>query len=90
MSYLDELDDPKAKSSKSLWEGVIADDVEAATDDLFVLIPQIDAGKHNRGPCRWTPRPLASGLLYPNKGDAALVAKDDQDNYWVIAWWPYG
>lgn len=78
-----------------MYEAEIASNPIAASDDVFVRIPQFDSdvdprGLHKHGPCRWTPRPLGGGTLdYPTNGDEALVVVGDLGNYWILAWWPY-
>lgn len=73
------------------YEGKIANDATAVTDDLYVRLPQTDEINRPQrlGPCRWSPRAAVGGLLYPTEGDSAIVVKSDIGNLWIISWWPY-
>lgn len=64
-------------------QGIVAADVAALGDPLFVLIAD---DPEPEGPCPWSPR----GEELPVKGDAALVLLDDQGDPWVPCWWPGG
>lgn len=73
-----------------IYQGRVQNNVVTGTDDLFVVIPQMDGedpkGIHKHGPCRgWTAHP---GSVYPSIGDLAAVFVDDLGDYWLAAWEP--
>jgi hypothetical protein len=68
-----------------LWYGTVAETVTALDDDLLVILPDFDP-RHLWGPCKWQSRDAVS---LPSKGDECVVAFDNRNNPWVLAWWPY-
>lgn len=68
-----------------LREGVVDSNPADETEEVWVLIPRKDGGKSRYGPCPgWVPRLAA----LPTKGDRALVGFDDENEPWLLAWWP--
>lgn len=56
----------------------------------YVLIKHLDDEKHRIGPCPWSPRLLDAGHYgVPERGDRCLVAFTEEDEPWIIEWWPY-
>lgn len=68
------------------YEAVVARDVSAVDDPIFVTIPSF-SDELEYGPLPWMPR----GDLMPLAGDRALVVVSDAEpepEAWVTAWWP--
>lgn len=66
------------------YQGTIDNDLGSNGDDLFVVIETFD--KHKPfGPCRYTP---FEGSM-PQEGDDCLVTFDNDEQPWIIGWWPY-
>jgi hypothetical protein len=69
-------------------------DSASAPDDLIRAAPKDDPtlGDYVYG---WEARAEPDGtggftLRYPARGDDCAVVEDDQGNYWVLGWTPYG
>lgn len=65
--------------------GVIAMDATDVADLLPVILPDFDE-TITWGPCRWQSRDATS---LPAMGDSCLVVFDNQQNPWIVAWWPF-
>lgn len=63
----------------------VLEDVETYSEGVMVSIYIFDGGETPFGPCPWQPR----GRDMPRKGDTALVIMDEEEEAWVICWWPY-
>jgi hypothetical protein len=69
-------------------------DSASAPDDLIRAAPKDDPTLADTV-YGWEPRAEPDGtggiqLRYPARGDDCAVAEDDQGNYWVMGWTPYG
>lgn len=86
MSVYDDTE-PVQHMSK-VWRGLIAANVADLTSKAYVTIPDMDPdGPGIRiGPCRWQSRDAVS---LPVRGDECLVIFDNDNEPWVVAWWPY-
>lgn len=71
-----------------LFEATFVDDVASHQDEARVLITSFDSAA-TFGPCPWPSRHDGAGLVLPARGDRALVAFSDDNQPWVVAWWPY-
>jgi hypothetical protein len=76
-----------------LEERVFSDSA-SAPDDLIRAAPKDDPTLADTV-LGWEPRVEpdgAGGLLirYPARGDSCAVAEDNNGNYWVLGWTPYG
>jgi hypothetical protein len=65
-----------------------------APDDLIRAAPRLEPGLGDTV-IGWEPRvePDESGgvrIRYPERGDRCAVREDDNGNYWVLGWTPYG
>jgi len=74
------------------WEALITTGAVSVTDDVFAAPVGSDL---EDGPCRWSPRVGKNDdgdpiVRYPQEGDTALVTEDDNGNYWILEWTPYG
>lgn len=69
----------------------IASDPSNASDPVFVTIKSMDKSETLLwGPCPWAPRILdATTYGLPSKGDMALVVFTEEEEPWVVEWWPY-
>lgn len=70
------------------WSATIANAPAGVSSDVFVVIPAIDP-MARVGPCPWTPRPTAGGVLLPAVGDFALVVFDETERPWITCWTPH-
>lgn len=66
-------------------EAVVATTPSAVDEEVMVLVGAEDS-QLQAGPCRWEPRPVNGGLLFPTRGDACLVVTGDQGHR-AIVWW---
>lgn len=63
--------------------GFVATAPVSLTSSFTVLIPDFSTD-HAFEIRRWMPR----GEALPAVGDEVLVAEDDNEEPWVVAWWP--
>lgn len=68
----------------SCYEAVVRDAPATVDDMMTVTSRSLDGGRTVIGPCPWMPR----GVDLPLEGDRALVTFTDEEEAWVIAWWP--
>lgn len=66
-------------------EATIATTPATVTDEVMVLVGA-EGSQLQAGPCRWEPRPVAGGLLFPARGDRCLVVTGDTGHR-AIVWW---
>lgn len=86
--YEDDVHEP-TKRPRVAFQGQVATTPDDESELIRVRIPSIDGGEHSYE-ARWTPRPTAGGIELPSEEDECLIMKDDQGEYWVLGWWPYG
>lgn len=80
-----QLADARGTRGLRVYDAVIANTLTNPDQDLFVLLPYVDGGRHRYGPCRWL-----QGTGLPAEGDAALYTKSTDGEEWVVVWWPDG
>lgn len=83
MSLYDSI--PGRPPLQRIWQAKIA---KAPTDfgkRLAVTIPGIDPSLRWEG-CRWQSH---NTIDLPARGDDCLVAIDNNNEVWVVCWWPY-
>jgi len=68
------------------WFAFIATAPADLSEKVYVTIPDFDPALRF-GPCRWQAR---SDTALPDRGDRALVQRDNRGEWWVVAWWPFG
>jgi len=76
---------PSSRSPQVVWSGTVAKDVSDFATKLQVIIPGLD-GEIIWQHCRWQAR---NNTDFPNEGDDCLVIFDDNNELWVVAWWPF-
>jgi hypothetical protein len=59
--------------------------LKADGEECFVSIVNGDIN-YKIGPC---PYPLRGAAGLPAKGNRALVITSDENEPWIVAWWPY-
>jgi hypothetical protein len=80
----DRLKASGAAPEASAYAGIIADTASSPTSSVRVIIPEF-SNSQTFGPAPWMPR----GMLYPTKGDKALVVIDSDNEPWIVMWTPY-
>ena len=70
-------------TTPSCVQGVIANDVAALDDELYVTIAGFDGGRQLWGPCAWSP-----STTLPKRGEECLVLFDERETPWVMALTP--
>jgi hypothetical protein len=68
-----------------VWRALINQDADDLLHRLMVIIPEMDPS-FEIGPCRWQSR---DGVSLPTIGDECLVIFDNDNEPWIVAWWPY-
>lgn len=76
---------PTGQPLQRIWQGTIAEDIVDFGDRASIIVPSFTSEIQITG-CRWQSR---DDLNKPNRGDACLAALDDNNEWWVIAWWPF-
>lgn len=81
----DGFDDPPVA-----YEAVVARSVTDVDDDLYVSPTEL-ATDQPEGPCLgWQPHVRDDGdgvvLVFPSKGDRALLQRSDTNSPWVLGW----
>lgn len=73
-----------------LLQGTVASNPVDVDDPAYVVVPS-RSPIHRWGPAPYSPRIEPGGATYaiPSRGDRCLVAFDDEDQPWIIEWWPY-
>lgn len=67
------------------WSGIIASNPNDFADPVQVTIPGLEATL--RWKCRkWQAR---NDVDLPQRGNPCLVMFDENNDPWVVAWWPY-
>lgn len=70
-------------AKKGFREGKVISSPATLADGVRVSIEESDH-RFGYGPCPWMPR----GDILPQAGDRALLVMSDDNQPWVIAWWP--
>lgn len=68
-----------------VWAGVIAKTLIDFADRADVIIPGLDASVVWKD-CRWQSR---NDIDFPQDGDSCLVLFDNNNELWVVCWWPF-
>lgn len=68
-----------------VWKGVIATSPGSLSTLVSVTIPGLDPDLRIEG-ARWQSRDAVS---LPTRGDDCLVIFDNNNEPWVVAWWPF-
>lgn len=68
-----------------LWRGVINSNPNDLSIKVDVILPDLDKNLNLVG-CRWQAR---DALSLPTIGDECLVAFDNNNEPWIIGWWPF-
>lgn len=79
-------DAPAPPQLRNEWRGKFADNILNFNDPAYVIIPNLDPNL-KIGPCRWQARDSAT---LPTRGKDCLVIFDNNNEPWVVAWWPFG
>lgn len=75
-------------SANRLREATIVSDPADTTEEVWVTIDGDDPPLRT-GPCPWTPRIVDSETYgIPSSGDRALLAVSEDNEAWVVSWWP--
>jgi hypothetical protein len=68
-----------------VWSARIAKAPTDFADRVEVVIPGLDSGIRWED-CRWQAR---NTVDLPQRGDICLINIDDNNEVWVVAWWPF-
>jgi hypothetical protein len=74
-----------APSLEGGYSGRISRGASTMDDKVWVVIAALSTDREI-GPCRWQARDDTSK---PARGDRCFVQFDDNQEAWVIAWWPF-
>lgn len=83
-TYAKELGGTQAAPA-AFVEATVATTPSSVDDEVMVLVGA-EASQLQAGPCRWQPRPVDGGLLFPTRGDACLIVTGDSGHR-AIVWW---
>lgn len=76
---------PDRDSPQAIWSGLIATTPVDFAETVAVLIPGL-SNELQWEECKWQSR---NDIDMPTRGDKCLVAFDENNEIWVVAWWPY-
>jgi hypothetical protein len=76
---------PDHPATQRVWQAVIAEDVIDFGDRCSILIPALSSDTRFTG-CYWQSR---DDVNTPHRGDLALAILDSNQEWWVVAWWPF-
>lgn len=68
-----------------IWRAEIASNPDDLSDRVSIIIPDISKGLRFDG-LRWQARDAVS---LPRTGDSCLVVFDNDNEPWVVVWWPF-
>lgn len=74
-----------AAAPAAFVEATIATNPVSVDDEVMVLVGA-EGSQLQAGPCRWEPRVIDGGLLFPRRGDPCLVVTGDKGHR-AIVWW---
>lgn len=86
--YIDDsLREERFRDASRDYDSIISGRFNSApaseAEEVMVIIPEFE--EHLEwGPCKWMPR----GATLPEVGDIALICFDQNQQPWVVAWWP--
>jgi hypothetical protein len=83
MSLYDDL--PNRPASQRVWAATIASTPTDQDKRVSVVIPGLDRTLRWED-CRWQPRGTAD---WPERGNQCVVVMDDNNEIWVVVWWPF-
>lgn len=75
---------PERGAHQGAWGIVFATTPADFADRVSVIIPSIDPNLRWED-CRWMSR---NDLDLPNRGDEGLGIFNENNEIWVVAWWP--
>lgn len=67
------------------WSAVIADTLTDFADLASVIIPGLDPSIKWKN-CKWQSR---NSVDLPQAGNKCLIMFDDNNDIWVVVWWPF-
>lgn len=76
---------PDERPPQTVWAGIIATNPPDFGTKVSVVIPGIDNSLRWEN-CKWQSR---DDVNLPHRGDPCLVAFDDNNEVWVVVWWPF-
>lgn len=76
---------PDRAPLQRIWQGRIANTVSDFATRLSVTIPDWDPTLRWEG-CRWQAR---NNIDFPHRGDLCLAILDNNNELWVVSWWPF-
>jgi hypothetical protein len=76
---------PRPHPPQVVWSGTVANNVSDFATKLQVIIPGLNRDTVWKN-CRWQAR---NTIDFPQEGDDCLVVFDDNNELWVVVWWPY-
>lgn len=68
-----------------IWQATIATAATDLSDRVAVIIPDLDSTLRWEN-CRWQPR---NDTDLPQRGDDCLAVIDNNNEVWVVTWWPF-
>jgi hypothetical protein len=80
---------PLSGAGARLVEGIIVSQPADTTEGVLVRVETFDRTLRY-GPCPWAARVVDdSTYAIPSDGDRCLLAVTEENDAWVIQWWPY-
>lgn len=76
---------PEQSSPQVAWSGIIATNPPDFATKVAITIPGIDPNLRWTN-CKWQAR---NDIDMPIRGNSCLAIFDDNNQIWVVAWWPF-
>lgn len=68
-----------------VWRGIVSNNPVDFASRVSITIPDLDPTLRWEG-CRWQSR---NSVDMPHRGDACLAMIDNNNEVWVVCWWPF-
>lgn len=76
---------PDRSPLQRCWQGYVAETVTDFADPMEIIIPDLSSNTKVDG-VMWQSR---NNIDLPQKGDKCLAVLDNNNEWWVVSWWPF-
>lgn len=76
---------PDRPPLQRVWRGTVATNATDFYNRISVILPDLDATLRWEN-CKWQSR---NDTDLPQRGDSCLAIIDNNNEVWVVVWWPF-